>query len=305
MNVQETAPLAEPQEVMLRSNPDYTPTDERFLVSQAQSGYPNALGELYERHRLTTYHTVLRILGNCQDTEDDDGLSVFLSTRARLLSIAYRILKSAAEAEDLVQDVWIRWQTTDRSTVREAGAFLMTMTTRLAINVVRSARSRRETSFGSALQESVDTCPDPRVQAERSEKLRRAVLLLLEKLSPAERAAYVLREAFDYSYREIANILQLEDTNARQLVSRARRHVADGQQSSVNSAEQRSFLAAFLAAAQKGALAKLESFLVGRADGKVRKRERPVRTGSRLAEPITAPRRHPWPLAPQLDAKVA
>ena len=306
MNVQETAPLAKPQEVMLRSNPDYTPTDERFLVSQAQSGRSNAFGELYERHRLTTYHTVLRILGNRQDTEDDDGLSVFLSTRARLLGIAYRILKSAAEGEDLVQDVWIRWQTTDRSTVRDAGAFLMTMTTRLAINVVRSARSRRETSFGSSLQESVDTCPDPRVQAERSEKLRRAVLLLLEKLTPAERAAYVLREAFDYSYREIANILRLEEANARQLVSRARQHVADGQHSSVNSAEQRTFLAAFLAAAQKGALAKLESFLAGSADGSlVSKGERPLRTGSTLAEPITAPRRHRWPLVPRLDAKVA
>jgi len=97
----------------------------------------------------------------------------------------------------------------------------------------------------------------------------------------------------------------LEEANARQLVSRARQHVADGQHSSVNSAKQRSFLAAFLVAAQKGALAKLESFLVGSADGMVRKRERPARTGSILAEPITAPRRHRWPLVRRLDAKVA
>lgn len=248
---------------------------------------------------------VLRILSNRHDAEDDDGLSVFLTTRARLLGIAYRILKSAADAEDLVQDVWIRWQTTERSTVREAAAFLTTMTTRLAINVVRSARSRRETSFGSSLQESDDTCPDPRVEAERGEQLLGAVLVLLEKLSPTERAAYVLREAFDYSYREIANILRLEEANARQLVSRARQHVADGEQSPVNSAEQRRFLAAFLAAAQKGALAKLESFLVGSTDGTIRKREPPAQTGSTLTEPITAPRRHRWPLVPRPDVKVA
>ncbi len=306
MNVQEISPLAGPGEVMHSSAANPALTDERSLASRAKSGCPNAFGELHECHRPKTYRSVLRILGNRQNTEDDDGLSVFLSTRARLLGIANRILKSASEAEDLVQDVWIRWQTTDRSTVREAAAFLRTMTTRLAINVVRSARSRRETSFGSSLQESVDACPDPRVQAERSEKLRRAVLLLLEKLSPAKRAAYVLREAFDYSYSEIANILRLEEANARQLVTRARQHVADGQHSSVNSAEQRRFLAAFLAAAQKGALAKLESFLVGSADGSlVSKGERPLRTGSTLAEPITAPRRHRWPLVPRLDAKVA
>jgi len=305
MDVQEIAPLAEQREVIHSSTGNPVLTDERLLVSRATSGCSNAFAELYESHRLKIYHSVLRLLGNHQDTEDDDGLSAFLSTRARLLGIAYRILKSAADAEDLVQDVWIRWQTTDRSRVRDAAAFLMTMTTRLAINVVRSARARRETSFGSSLQESVDTSPDPRVEAEQSEKLRGAVLVLLGKLSPVERAAYVLREAFDYSYREIANILQLEEANARQLVSRARQHVADGQHSSVNSAEQRSFLAAFLAAAQKGALAKLESFLVGSADGKVRKRERPARTGSTLAEPITTPRRHRWRLVPRLDAKVA
>jgi RNA polymerase sigma factor (sigma-70 family) len=305
MNVQEVAPLAKPGEVMhsTAANPELT--DERSLVSRAKTGCSNAFGGLYERRRLTTYHTVLRTLGNRQDTEDDDGLSVFLHTRARLHGIAYRILKSAADAEDLVQDVWIRWQTTDRSRVRGAAAFLMTMTTRLAINVVLSARSRRETSFGSSLQESADTYPDPRVGAERSEKLRGAVLVLLEKLSPAERAAYVLREAFDYSYREIANILRLEEANARQIVTRARQHVADSQHSSVNSAEQRSFLAAFLAATQKGALATLESFLAGSAYGTVRKRELPARTGSTLVEPITALRRRRWHLVPPLDAKVA
>jgi RNA polymerase sigma factor (sigma-70 family) len=292
MNVQEIAPLAEPGKSVHRTGAKSAPSDERLLVAQPKSGCSNAFGELYEYHRQRTYHTVLRMLGNRHDAEDDDGLSVFLSTRARLLGIAYRILKSAAEAEDLVQDVWIRWQTTDHSTVRDAAAFLMTMTKRLAINVVRSARSRREACFASSLEESVDTSPDPRVEAERSEQLRGAVLVLLEKLSPVERAAYVLREAFDYSYREIAKILRLEVANVRQLVTRARQHVADGQHSSVNSAEQRSFLAAFLAAAQRGALAKFESFLVGSVDGTVRKGEQPLRTSSTLDEPIKVPRQH-------------
>jgi len=136
------------------------------------------------------------------------------------------------------------------------------MTTRLAINVIQSARSSRETSVESSLGEPIDPCPDPQKEAERSEALRSAVLVLLERLSPAERAAYVLREAFDYSYRKIANILRFTEDNARQLVTRARQHVADGQHSSVTSEEQRRFLAAFVAAAQKGALTNLESFLV-------------------------------------------
>ena len=247
---------------------------------------------------------IRNIIVNAEACTADDGFSVFFSTRARLLGIAYRILKSAADAEDLVQDVWIRWQTTERSTIRDAAAFLTTMTTRLAINVLRSARSCRERPFGSLLQESVDTCPDPRVEAERGEELRGAALVLLEKLSPAERAAYVLREAFDYSYREVSNILRLEEANARQLVGRARQHIADGEQSPVNSAEQRRFHAAFLAAAQKGALAKFESFLVGSADGRVRKGRRPLRTSSTLAEPIAVPRLHRWPLLPELAAEV-
>ena len=305
MNVQEIAPLAEPGKSVHRNGAKSTPSDERLLVAQPQSGCSNAFGELCEYHRQRTYHTVLRMLGNRHYAEDDDGLSVFLSTRARLLGIAYRILKSAAEAEDLVQDVWIRWQTTDRTTVRDAAAFLTTMTARLAINLIRSARSRREMSFESSLRESVDTCPDPQLRAERSENLQIAIVVLLEKLSPVERAAYVLREAFDYSYREIAHILRLEEANVRQLVTRARQNVADGQHSSVNSAEQQRFLAAFLAAAQRGPLAKFESFLVGSADGTVRKGKRPLRTSSMLARPTTVPRRHRWPLLPDLDAKVA
>jgi RNA polymerase sigma factor (sigma-70 family) len=286
MNVQEFAPLAKPEEAMHSTAANPEPTDERLVVLRVKSGCSNAPGELYERRRLAIYHTVVRILDDRQDTEDDGGLSVFLSTRARLLGIAYRILKRAADAEDLVQDVWVRWQTTDRSTVRDAAAFLVTMTRHLAINVIRCARSRRQSSFGSLLQESVDTCSDPQAEVEQTEKLRSAVVVLLQNLSPAERAAYVLRVAFDYSYREIANILRLEEANVRQLVTRARQHVVDGRHNSVNLAAQRSFLAVFLTAARKSALAKFESFLAGSAVGTVKKGNRPLRT---LTDPIAVP----------------
>ncbi len=121
--------------------------------------------------------------------------------------------------------------------------------------------SRRETYIGTWLPEPVDTSADPGIGAERDEALKLAVLLLLEKLSPTERAAYVLREAFDYSYREIADILQMEEANVRQLVSRARKHVADGRRTSVSPSEQRRLLEAFVAAAQNGDMAALEGTL--------------------------------------------
>ena len=191
----------------------------------------------------------------------DDGLSAFLSVRSRLFGIAYRILGSATEAEDVVQDVWLRWQAADRGVVRNAQAFLVTTTTRLAINVIQSARSRRETHVGPWLPEPVDTNADPGQGAERSEALESAVLTLLEKLSPAERAAYVLREAFDYPYRQIAKLLRLEEANTRQLVTRARQRVADDRRAPVNSGEQRRFVSAFINAAQGGDVAGLEVLL--------------------------------------------
>ena len=189
----------------------------------------------------------------------DEGLSTFLSARSRLVGIAYRMLGSAAEAEDIVQDVWVRWQTTDRGSVRHPVAFLVTATTRLAINVLQSARTRKETSLGASLPEPVDTSIDPGLGTERNEAVDLAVLLLLEKLTPTERAAYLFREAFSYPYREIADILRVEETNARQLVTRAREHVSSGRCAPVSSTERRRLLNAFVAAARTGDLARLES----------------------------------------------
>ena len=191
----------------------------------------------------------------------DDGLSAFLGVRRRLFGIAYRMLRSAADAEDIVQDVWVRWQTADRRLVRDAAAFLVTTTTRLAINVTQSARSRRERSAGPSLPERVDTGLDPALGAERDEALELGVLTLLKKLSPTERAAYILREAFDYTYRDIANVLRLQEANARQVVTRARQRVAADRRMPANATEHRRLLEAVIAAIDDGDVAGLERVL--------------------------------------------
>jgi RNA polymerase sigma factor (sigma-70 family) len=196
-----------------------------------------------------------------QSSTCDDGLSAFLRMRPRLFGIAYRMLGSAAEAEDVVQDVWLRWQTTDRSIVRDAAAFLVTTATRLAINVMQSARARRETDMGPWLPEPTDTSSDPWLPAERDQALTHGVRMLLERLTPTERAAYILREAFDYAYRDIASILRFEEANARQIVSRARQHVAGGRRMLVSATEQRRLLHSFIAAAQLGDVDDLEGVL--------------------------------------------
>jgi RNA polymerase sigma-70 factor (ECF subfamily) len=169
------------------------------------------------------------------------------------------MLGSPADAEDLVQDVWLRWQTTDQSRVRNPLAFLVVAATRLAINVLQCARARRETCAGSWLPESADTSPGPGLEAERGEALNLAVLLLVEKLMPTERAAYVLRQAFDYPYREIAEILHVEEANARQLVTRARNHVSGERRAPANPALHGRLLEAFTAAARTGDVATLEN----------------------------------------------
>jgi RNA polymerase sigma-70 factor (ECF subfamily) len=146
----------------------------------------------------------------------DHALSQFVSVRPRLFGMAYRMLGSAADADDIVQSAWLRWQTTDRSEVQDPPAFLSTMTARLAMNHAASAHQRRQSYVGPWLPEPVDTSGDPYLGAERGDALELAVLVLLEKLSPKERGAYVLREAFDDPYDKIAEILGLEEANGIQ-----------------------------------------------------------------------------------------
>ena len=199
-------------------------------------------------------------VGRPGEVPEADAAS-FQIARPRLFGIAYRVLGSAAEADDVVQDAWIRWQGTDRAQVRDAAAFLATTTLRLAINVSQSAHARRETHIGVRLLDRVDAAADPSLDAERGDALESAVRALLQKLSPAERAAYVLREAFDYPYRHIAQALALSEANARQLVTRARRRLSDEHCRPVGATEHQRLLDAFIAAARTGDLASLEQLL--------------------------------------------
>lgn len=189
------------------------------------------------------------------------AVGAFDASRKRLFGIAYRMLGSVAEAEDIVQEAWVRWQQTDRTVIQNPAGFLTTVTTRLAINSAESAHSRREQYIGPWLPEPVDTSADPSLGAERAEAIESAVLLLLETLKPQERAAYILREAFDYPYDQIAGIVATSEANARQLVSRARKHVQSGRRAPVDGERHRALLAAFLEAAQAGDFEALERVL--------------------------------------------
>lgn len=231
-----------------------------------------------------------------QEIQDDltEAAAVFAAVRGRLFGIAYRMLGSALDAEDLVQEVWVRWQTCDRSVVENPAAYLATAITRLAINVSGSARRRRETYLGPWLPEPVDTSADPQLGAERAAGLEFAVLLLLEKLPPTERAAYVLREAFDYPYSLIAEVVRTSEVAARQLVSRARKHLRAERRAPTSATEQRRLLAAFLAAAQAGDISALEQLfaedVVSYADsnGLARAARMPIHGAVKLAKVIHA-----------------
>lgn len=186
----------------------------------------------------------------------------FDSVRPRLFGIACRVLGSASDADDVVQEVWIRWQGTDRARVRDRMGFLVTTTTRLALNVATSARARREVSVGDRMPESGRASDDPATAAERTEALELAALVLLERLWPRERAVFVLREAFDYPFRTIADALGVSEPNARQLARRARIRLGRPPRAPVDPLDHTDLLAAILDAAQLGEVARLEQVLI-------------------------------------------
>jgi RNA polymerase sigma-70 factor (ECF subfamily) len=159
--------------------------------------------------------------------EDSARTSVFEHHRALLFSIAYRMLGSVADAEDAVQDAFIRWQRASETDVRSPKAFLVTVLSRLCINHLQSARAQRETYVGEWLPEPLVTEPrgDASRIAEVDESVSMAMLLLMERLTPVERAVFLLSETFDYTHAEIAGILGIGEANCRQLLKRARQHV--------------------------------------------------------------------------------
>lgn len=155
-----------------------------------------------------------------------DKTTTFNEQRQALFGIAYRMLGSVHDAEDVLQDAYIRWEKTDADTVRSPRAFLSSVVTRLGIDVLRSARKNREVYVGEWLPEPLVSGGDgPDASAELAESLQTAFLLMLERLSPNERAAFLLREVFEYPYPEIAGILKKSEDNCRQIVRRAKQHV--------------------------------------------------------------------------------
>jgi RNA polymerase sigma-70 factor (ECF subfamily) len=212
-------------------------------------------------------------------------------------AIAYRMLGSVSEAEDVVQEALLRVHQALEAGEQLASprAFLATVTTRLAINELRSARARRERYVGEWLPEPIitDSSDDPAQQAEMADSLSLAMLVLLESLSPEQRAVLLLHDVFDYSHAQIAEMIGKREDNVRKLATRARRHVEQRRPRSQTTREQRDELTQrFFAAAEEGDLAGLEALLAhdvqltGDGGGKVPALARTLRGRSRVARTL-------------------
>ena len=229
--------------------------------------------------------------------EQSVSVSDFDNLRPLLFSIAYRMLSSVADAEDVVQDAFLRYQRARRENVRITSikAYLSAIVTRLAIDQLRSARHRREIYSGQWLPEPILTDDDEPAEAiERADTLSMAFLLVLERLSPVERAVFLLHDIFAFDYDEIAEIVRRSPTNCRQLASRARRHVEEGKPRFEASSAVRNELASrFFAAAAEGDFEGLVSMLAtdavvyGDGGGKAPQWSRPIVGRDRVARLFT------------------
>jgi RNA polymerase sigma-70 factor (ECF subfamily) len=221
-----------------------------------------------------------------QTTSDAD----LEALRRRGFGVAYRMLGSVSEAEDVSQEAVLRLAQADRP-IHEPAAWITTVATRLSISALRSARARRETYVGPWLPEPLMADhDDPGSAVELADSLSQAFLVMLERLTPLERAAFLLREVFDYDYAQVAATLERSEANARQLVSRAKRHLGAGRprfDPDEDACER--LLKRFLAAAEEGDLAGLESLLAEDAilysdgGGKVIAARRPIAGAARIA----------------------
>ena len=158
------------------------------------------------------------------ENADQDTMDTSFSEHRRVLyGIAYRMLGSVADAEDMVQETWLRWQRQDSADIESPRAWMVTAITRLCIDQLRSARRQREEYYGVWLPEPlVESTPSPADSAELADSLTMAFMFMLERLSPLERAVFLLRDVFDYEYKEIAAIVGKSEANCRQIVSRAK-----------------------------------------------------------------------------------
>ncbi|WP_256961854.1 RNA polymerase sigma-70 factor [Streptomyces sp. NRRL B-24572] len=236
----------------------------------------------------------------------DTLTELFEEHRPMLLGVAYRMLGRTADAEDVVQEAWLRWTAADRAAVREPRAFLVRITTRLAIDRLRQAQARRESYVGPWLPEPVVTdfgpaAPDSAERALLADSVSLAVLVVLESLSPLERAVFVLREAFDFPFGEIATALDRSEAAVRQLAGRARRHVDEGRpRYDVDPAERRDLTERFLSAAAGGDLGELLALLapdvrlVGDSGGKSKAPLRIIESADKVGRFLFAVARDFW-----------
>lgn len=223
----------------------------------------------------------------------NDPTRTFAGLRPRLQGIAYRMLGSLAEAEELVQDVWIRWHAADQTAIDNAEAWLVTATTRLSIDRLRTAKVQREHYVGMWLPEPLLTeSPDtPEQLLERADDISFAFLMLLERLSPEARAAFLLREIFDVDYAELAQMISKSEAACRQLVHRAKTQVRDERpRYAVSRDVHHHLLQGFAQAMRQGDFALLNSMLaesaelIGDGGGKVPSFGKPLVGGQRIAQ---------------------
>lgn len=193
---------------------------------------------------------------------NNTDLQVFEDTRPRLLGLAYRILGTHADAEDCVQDCFVKWSGTDRTQIKAPVAWLSSVCTRRSLDILRAAHRKRLDYFGPWLPEPIHPATPPDVDSKLAASLAMAFLLLLERLTPKERAAYLLHEIFDQSYTETAATLEMDEAACRQLVSRARQNIDRDKVRHVTPREtQDSLLRAFQSAVLSGSTTQLASLL--------------------------------------------
>ena len=237
-------------------------------------------------------------------TGSDAPEAVFTAHRSRLVGVAYRLLGSVGDAEDVVQEAWLRWERVDTETVADPEAFLVRTVSRLALDRLRRIAARRETYVGPWLPEPVLTGgrDDPAAEAERAASVSLAMLVVLETLSPLERTVFVLHEAFAYSTAEIAEIVERSPAAVRQLAHRAREHVAARRpRFPADPAVRRAATERFLRASLEGDLAALLELLAPDATlwadggGKAKAPLRPIRGADKIARFFAAIGTEPLP----------
>jgi RNA polymerase sigma-70 factor (TIGR02957 family) len=219
----------------------------------------------------------------------------FVAHRNLLFTVAYEMLSSAADAEDVLQEVWLRWADVDREEVRDPRAYLVRITTRLCLNRLRTSARRREDYVGPWLPEPLLTAPDVAEDVELADSLSTAMLLVLETLTPTERAVFVLREVFDVPYGEIAAAVDKSEAAVRQVAHRARSHVeARRPRTEVTTEQQEAVIRRFRLATQTGDLQQLmdvlapDVVLLTDGGGKVQAALKPITGREKVLRFLTA-----------------